>query len=185
MIRVGECLSYLRAFRVRGGQTGLGTLQSPTRQLLIRILERSGFSERIQQERWLGGNELDRRCELFTPPRRHLAVHTSTVTSVARTPPQLLHSKAHLQGDGGGGSSALRSGRPWNHTLADTMTKVENAPRIPSMMMLGGDKDVSEEEIDDVHYQMMMWNSFAAAWDDIVADLRQVCACDCRGGATF
>jgi hypothetical protein len=28
-------------------------------------------------------------------------------------------------------------------------------------------------EIDDVHYQMMMWNAFASAWDEIVDDVRQ------------
>ncbi|KAG2500666.1 hypothetical protein HYH03_001432 [Edaphochlamys debaryana] len=35
----------------------------------------------------------------------------------------------------------------------------------------GADPD-EDEEIDEVHAQMMMWNSFAFAWDEIIDDLR-------------
>ncbi|KAG1659988.1 hypothetical protein FOA52_009662 [Chlamydomonas sp. UWO 241] len=57
--------------------------------------------------------------------------------------------------------------------LQATIAKVDEAPVLPSMLLMGQDEDVTEQEIDDVHYQMMMWNSFASAWDDIIADLRQ------------
>lgn len=43
--------------------------------------------------------------------------------------------------------------------------------RNPSMLLMGQEEDPWEEDIDDVHYQMMMWNAFASAWDDVIDDL--------------
>ena len=47
---------------------------------------------------------------------------------------------------------------------------------LPPLLLLqpvnAGSTMIGEEEVDDVHYQMMQWNSFAAAWDEIIDDLR-------------
>ncbi|GIL75226.1 hypothetical protein Vretimale_7896 [Volvox reticuliferus] len=45
--------------------------------------------------------------------------------------------------------------------------------RSDSLVIIDGADPDEDEEIDEVHAQMMMWNAFAFAWDEIVDDLRQ------------
>lgn len=61
----------------------------------------------------------------------------------------------------------------WKHDIASDAERFKVNPRNPSMLLMGQEEEIPEEEIDDVHYQMMMWNAFASAWDDIVDDLSQ------------
>ena len=35
------------------------------------------------------------------------------------------------------------------------------------------EEEAMPEELDDVHKQMMMWSSFAFAWDEVIDDLRR------------
>ncbi|GLI62082.1 hypothetical protein VaNZ11_004642 [Volvox africanus] len=45
--------------------------------------------------------------------------------------------------------------------------------RSDSLVIIDGADPDEDEEIDEVHAQMMMWNAFAFAWDEIIDDLRQ------------
>lgn len=45
--------------------------------------------------------------------------------------------------------------------------------RTQSMVVIDGADPEEDDEIDEVHALMMMWNSFATAWDAIVDDLRE------------
>lgn len=63
--------------------------------------------------------------------------------------------------------------------LQARVAKSANSMNLLSTVSVQGDKGKGDKkagdgftaydlEVDDVHYQMMMWNSFASAWDEIV-----------------
>ncbi|MEW5318200.1 MAG: hypothetical protein WDW38_009440 [Sanguina aurantia] len=62
-----------------------------------------------------------------------------------------------------------------NLKLEDAITRMHStlSARRPSMAVMGdAEAPVPEEIVDEVHMQMLMWTSFAAAWDEIIDDLR-------------
>ncbi|KXZ43170.1 hypothetical protein GPECTOR_99g805 [Gonium pectorale] len=61
------------------------------------------------------------------------------------------------------------------HSVAAQLVKKDLAARTTSMVLMGTDElqNLEEDELDVVSEQMMMWSSFAEAWDEICDDLRE------------